>query len=269
MDYREYEAPQLASLVHCIWTLEGSAAEFGGEAQPIVPDGRPELIVHFGDAFERLHPGGRFERQPAVIFAGQLTSQIVLRPTGRIAILGVRFHPHGAAALFHESQAAFIGLTIAVDDISKHVARAVNEVRESARALHDAAGLIQRALIPLVDPPRVDVRIARAVAAIQRRHGCIPIDTVASLAGTTRRHLERRFNEVVGIAPKRLARIARFQHALRVLEGDGAAQGGAYTAAACGYADQAHFVRECRELCGEPPTAHLLHRAELTGFFLE
>ena len=43
---------------------------------------------------------------------------------------------------------------------------------------------------------------------------------------------------------------------------------GADTAATCGYADQAHFVRECQELCGQPPGAHLMQRAQLTGFFL-
>ena len=40
------------------------------------------------------------------------------------------------------------------------------------------------------------------------------------------------------------------------------------TAAACGYADQAHFIRECQDVCGHPPGAHLLQRGELTGFFM-
>ncbi len=62
----------------------------------------------------------------------------------------------------------------------------------------------------------------------------------------------------VGISPKRFARITRFQHALRVLEQADVREKGAYTAARCGYADQAHFVRECREISGAPPRANLL-----------
>jgi hypothetical protein len=38
--------------------------------------------------------------QPKLLFAGQLTRQLVLHPTGRIGVLGLRFHPFGAAALF-------------------------------------------------------------------------------------------------------------------------------------------------------------------------
>ena len=70
---------------------------------------------------------------------------------------------------------------------------------------------------------------------------------------------------LVGISPKRLARIVRFQRALRMLrapEGSGVA-----TALECGYADQPHFIRDFTELAGCSPAAHLLRHAELSGFF--
>ena len=98
--------------------------------------------------------------------------------------------------------------------------------------------------------------------------GAVPIDMVAERVSMTRRHLERRFLAAVGIGPKRLARIARFQHALRVLERADPRRPGAATAAACGYADQAHFIREFRELAGCSPSQHLVTQAELTGFFV-
>ncbi len=100
MDYREHPPlPALAHLVELIWTLEGHADLLGGEPQPVFPDGRPELVLHLGDRFERLHDDGRVERQAAIIMAGQLTSRLLLRPTGRIAIVSVRFRPYGAAAV--------------------------------------------------------------------------------------------------------------------------------------------------------------------------
>jgi AraC-like DNA-binding protein len=83
----------------------------------------------------------------------------------------------------------------------------------------------------------------------------------------TRRHLERKFLSTVGMAPKRLARITRFQHALRILEDSGSDSRGTETAATCGYADQAHFIRDFRDLAGCPPGEHLLRQGELTGVF--
>ena len=45
------------------------------------------------------------------------------------------------------------------------------------------------------------------------------------------------------------------------------AQRGTHTAAACGYADQAHFIRDFAEFAGCAPGAHLVRQAELNGFF--
>jgi transcriptional regulator GlxA family with amidase domain len=127
--------------------------------------------------------------------------------------------------------------------------------------------LVQSRLLPFAVRAEPDTRVRLAVEAIRRRHGNVEIDRLARAAGLSRRQMERRFLETVGLTPKRLARIVRFQHAVRVLES--AARPGActMTAAACGYADQAHLIRDFRELAGTTPGAHLIRRAELTGFF--
>ena len=53
MNYREHPVPPaLADAVDTIWTLE-AGPELAGEAgQPVVPDGRSEIVLHFGDPFE-------------------------------------------------------------------------------------------------------------------------------------------------------------------------------------------------------------------------
>jgi AraC-like DNA-binding protein len=264
MRYRESAPiPVLAPFVEVLWTLEGHTSELEGEPQRILPDGRTELILHFGDAFAR--PGGR---EPLALFAGQLTTQLVLWPTGRIKVLGVRFRPHGASALLLPSQLALSGEILSPDCLSPKLARAIETVRDRTDELEEAAALVQRALVALFEPSRLDARIASVVAEIDRRQGRVSIDELAGSAGMTRRHLERRFQQTVGLSPKRLARIARFQRAVRFL--DKAVTGspvGAVTASVCGYADQAHFIRDFRDLAGCAPTQHLMTKGVLTGFF--
>ena len=67
------------------------------------------------------------------------------------------------------------------------------------------------------------------------------------------RQLERRFNEIVGLPPKRLARIIRFQSALGSIYSnpDRELTGIAYDH---GYSDQAHFIHECKALSGKAPS---------------
>ena len=268
MLYAEYAPlPRLASVVDRLWTLSGDSASLGGDTQPVLPDGRPELILHFGDAFERVHANCAVERQPCVIFAGQLTSQLLLRPTGLIGVLGVRFHPYGAAAVVRAPQQDLAGVTIGVDALARPLSRALAEVRESTADPVDAVSRVQAALLRWVEPDRVDPRIRSAVETISRRRGLVSVDDVAASVSLTRRHLERKFLSAVGMAPKRLARITRFQHALRILEESEGASRGTHTAAACGYADQAHFIRDFRDLAGCAPGEHLLRHGELTGVF--
>jgi AraC-like DNA-binding protein len=267
MQYREYAAlPALAAVVDCVWTLEGDVQELAG-AQPVLPDGRPEIILHLGDPFERIDSAGRHERQPPLIFAGQLLGPLAVRATGRIAVVGIRLQPHGAAALVAAPQHSLVGCTLDVDALSPSLARALDEVRDRAQSCGDAPRIVHEALTKRVDESRIDRAVRTAVEDIRARHGLIAIDALAARVGLTPRHLERRFKQTVGVSPKRLARITRFQRALRLFEQLDSSQRGTDTATACGYADQAHFIRDFSEFAGCVPGAHLLRRAELNGFF--
>ena len=268
MEYREYPpAPALAPFVDRLWTLVGGQPS-PGEVQPILPDGRPELVIHFGDPFERVSASGRPVRQPRVLLAGQLTGQLLLKPGGAVAVLGVRFHPFGAAAFVACPQYQLAGRTIAVDEVSGPLARALRDVCARTGDARSAVPLVQAALLEQLRPEGADARVRHAAGVIARRAGDVPIDDLAAMVNLTRRHLERRFLDAVGIGPKRLARIARFQRALRALESFDGRGGGARTAAACGYSDQPHFIREFRQLAGCSPSEHLMRQGELTGFFV-
>jgi AraC-like DNA-binding protein len=268
MKYREIAPiPQLAGAVQCLWLLEGQVSGIV-EAEPVLPDGRPELILHFGDSFERVSLSGESVGQPSMIFAGQLTSRLLLRPTGQVAVLGVRFHPHGVSGILPMPQDDLVGLTLDVGSLSGRLARDLALV-ECSTGLSRAAADVQRVLVRWLQPGRLDARVRFAVETIERTRGLISVEALAHAGNMTRRHLERRFLEDVGTTPKRLARITRFQHALRILNRLDSRNPGVETAARCGYSDQSHFIREFRQLAGCSPSEHLLHRARITGFFVD
>lgn len=267
MDYLEHPAgPRLAAYVDRFWTLSGSAEEMTGVPQPVLPDGRPELIIHFADPFERA-TDARFERQARMLFAGQLTEQLVLRPTGAATVLGVRFHPFGARAFIDVPMDRLAGATPAVEEVSTHLARELASVTSATGDALKAVPLVRQMLERLVRRDRIDPRVRAAAGVMIASAGLVSIERIAATIGTSRRHLERRFLDAVGISPKRLARITRFHGAVQVLQ-SGNHTNGAATAAQFGYADQPHFIRDFRELAGCTPAEHLVRQAELTGFFV-
>lgn len=270
MDYREYQPPSgLQQAVHCLWTLEGDAAELGAALQPVLPDGRPELILHLGDPFERVGPDGRVQRQASILYAGQLTGQLLLRPTGRIAVAGLRFRPFGAAAALKAPQNELAGLTSPVFDLSKPLGTLLQSIRDATDSPRHAIELLVSRVGPPLLGASVDPRLRAVVDVIDQKGGLVTVDALATVACMTRRHLERRFLATVGVPPKRLARITRFQRALSVFDQLDEPGRGVRTAVECGYADQAHFIRDFSSLAGCPPGEHLLRRGELTGFFSE
>jgi AraC-like DNA-binding protein len=87
-------------------------------------------------------------------------------------------------------------------------------------------------------------------------HGRVAISALARQVGWSRRHLSARFHREFGLTPKIAGRVMRFEVAHRLLRAP-RRPGLAEVAARCGYADQAHFSREWRELAGCSPSRWL------------
>ena len=91
---------------------------------------------------------------------------------------------------------------------------------------------------------------------------------IAEVVGLSRRQLGRLFRERIGITPKSLGRLGRFQRALRALDG-GSRTSLAAVATKAGYFDQAHLCRDFRLFAGTTPAGYRREMRELTRHFLD
>jgi AraC-like DNA-binding protein len=103
--------------------------------------------------------------------------------------------------------------------------------------------------------PRPDV--AFAWSRLVQTHGAVGVAQLCDELGCSRRHLAARFGEEVGLAPRAVGRILRFQRVLALLEADGGPGRFADIAVAVGYYDQPHLNRDFRELAGCTPGDYL------------
>ena len=82
MRYAEFNpSPQLAAHVRRIWVFESAALRDPANVERIVPDGCPELVVHYGAPFSEC-TGEPARIQPRALFAGQLSRPLGLRAMG-------------------------------------------------------------------------------------------------------------------------------------------------------------------------------------------
>jgi AraC-like DNA-binding protein len=124
---------------------------------------------------------------------------------------------------------------------------------------------IQKLLAERVRDCKHESWLTSLTAKIVQRGGQISIDRLVADAGISNRQLERRFLCEVGLSPKQLCRILRFQQIFRALNGNDATW--AAVALDCGYYDQAHLIRDFRQFSGVTPAALLQHSSALTEYF--
>jgi AraC-like DNA-binding protein len=265
VNYRTYApAPVLRPFVRALWSLEGD--DPAPAADRIFPDGCMELVFHLGTPFSAWDEDGREAVQPAAFLVGQMTRALRVRPSGRAAVVGVRFHPGGAFPFLRMPQHELVGRLPTLADLGPSLARAAERMHD-ARDLDGAVAAVAAYLAArAASLDRPDRRVAACASAIAATAGSVSVDDLARGCGLGARQLERLFRDTVGLAPKTLARLARFQSALRACE---AGLPLAAAGVAAGYADQAHFTREFRRVAGLTPSAFAAERAPLASAFAD
>ena len=94
------------------------------------------------------------------------------------------------------------------------------------------------------------------------------MDALATTIGINSRGLDRTFNTRVGIPPKTLSRIIRFQQVFKMLEQQNASPNWPQIALECGYYDQSHFIKEFKAFAGREPTAYLNEQNAMSEHFI-
>lgn len=217
-------------------------------------DGRADLILNYGVPYKRHIIGGISTEHGRSNLDVQRLVPIRIEQRGLVHVVGVRFHLGGLGPFVRSELRAHTGQTVAPSDL---LGEGMVGLEEQLR------GLEPDAAVPLLDHffcrrLRLDSGrsgFERALDALQSRGGQLEVQQVAARAGASVRQVDRWFARHIGIAPKMVGRIIRFQGVLRMLMRDPGCTL-AEVAAAAGYFDQAHFVRDFRQMSGGVPRGY-------------
>ena len=175
---------------------------------------------------------------------------------GPSAVVGVHFRPAGAAAFFGGDLPGLRNRTVLLEDVWGRAARSLRERLQEAsspRAMLDVmeAHLLDR----LRDAPEADPVVRFAIDTFGRDAARALIEPVQRATGCSPAQFIRRFEQAVGLTPKRYARVLRFGALLPALVRCGP-RDWAQLAAGAGYFDQSHLIHEFRRLAGMTPGAY-------------
>jgi AraC-like DNA-binding protein len=226
------------------------------ELERILPGGNVHLMVNLHEDEFRIYEGDDYEtvlRSGGAVLEGPTSHARVIDTGLQRNLICVDFTLGGAAAFFRiplsEAKDGLVeldhfwgrdGATLRERLLDAPKPEAKLRVLESVLAEH------------LVRPDAIDCVVRCAAGMLE--HG-VPVAEVSARVGTLSKTLNRRFQALIGLTPKRFSRVRRLQ---RVLASIGASpdDGWIETALAHGYADQAHLVHDFRELTGLTPSAY-------------
>ena len=254
----------LVDIVKCVWSFEAAARDAPRALERIVPDGCPELIIHYGAPFAEQTPSWGRQQQPRAFVMGQITRPLGLESgQGDVGVLGVRFHPWGLRALVGAPAHELLDSRLTLDDVLG--ASTVGLIDEIAYA--DGASQRSEVVQDLI-AARVganarfhDAEVASWTRQLSHAAGRPGVTEIAGSAGVSLRHFERRFRAQVGMPPRLFANIVRFRSIFDRLMPD-ASPDWAHLALDAGYFDQPHLIRDFRRFVGCSPGAFV---AEMNG----
>ena len=181
--------------------------------------------------------------------------QVDLTPTGARRFLGLPLSELG-------------GTAVALDDLRPRTHRELTERLAEAPDWATRLDLVEATLWQAISAAGVETaRVDWALDRIERSGGNVRIESLSRELGCSPRHLIALFRDQVGLPPKSVARLVRFDGAMTRLQ-SGPPISLAELAADHGFSDQAHLVRDVRHYTGLTTTEarSLLPRvAELLG----
>ena len=130
---------------------------------------------------------------------------------------------------------------------------AVNDRLQHTDGDAEMIRVVEDFLLKRLNSIRQELPFDRAMQELMRHKGLLSIEAVASLACVSLRQFERQCHARIGLPPKLFARLIRFSNAYRLFESKPSVTW-THLAHHCGYYDQMHFIRDCREFAGVTPS---------------
>jgi len=246
--YREHPPHEsLSGHVKCFWTLERRYTP-ENPAEGVTPDAFIELIFNFGERYVLKREGRAGREMPGVFLVGLQKKPLRFRCDGMVKILAARFYAWGVLPFFG-NRARETGVPGREwDELAAKLEPLVRAGNDDAAVAMLQDRFVEELLAATADPKQV--RAAARMLHLQK--GQFRVTELAERCGLSSRQLQRQFRDVVGVSPKALARLIRFEEIRKRLMFD-PDRSLTDLAHEFEYTDQAHFIRDFREFADRTP----------------
>ncbi len=255
----------LCFFVKYYWIVEVKDTVLNTMAQ-ISPSGYPELIFHFGDTVSISVPNNSHKAESKTIIAGQITRPVTLHFGNNMHCICVKLQPYALSPFFNISSSIFTNRAICLGDIMPTMQKDIFDQLSGAKNDHIRIIIIEDYLRKLLKDHNNINAATPAMIDYLRSANNINIEKLKIKFNMGSRTLQRIIMSDVGIPPKMLCRIIRFNKAYNYIKHNQILnlQDISFT---LGYYDLSHLINEFKEFSGCAPISYFKKEDSYNSLF--
>jgi AraC-like DNA-binding protein len=224
--------------VQCYWVAQQYHLPSSGFTETLYPDGGTSLIFSF-----------EHNPVPDVNFKSVRTASKILFQQ-QVDCIGIRFNPGGAFKLFGATISELIGTNQQANFFDKNVTHLQAQLSEletsDARLMLIDSWLMARARQQQLHTNFFDNFVCHFLRSD------VEFLTLIEQQPLSRRQLERRFQQEIGLSPAHLKQLHRVKRARQMIAANPHLPL-TQVAVDCGFYDQPHFIRNFQKITGQTP----------------
>nr|WP_042185826.1 helix-turn-helix domain-containing protein [Kibdelosporangium sp. MJ126-NF4]CEL16914.1 Transcriptional regulator, AraC family [Kibdelosporangium sp. MJ126-NF4]CTQ91857.1 Transcriptional regulator, AraC family [Kibdelosporangium sp. MJ126-NF4] len=214
-----------------------------------LPSGTVTLIISLAEPIRMIGgPGGTRHVQAAV--GGLHLEPTLIRQDSFQQGIHLELNPVGLRALLGVPATELTSDTIDMADLPVRWAATLPERLAAQPSWATRFALLDAELAGALRPVTLVAEVQWAWRRMVTERGVRPVTDLADEVGWSRRHFTSRFAQEVGLGPKQVSRLIRFEHSASLIR---AGRSLAEAAIEAGYYDQAHMTNEWRAFAGCTP----------------
>ncbi|HEY5823514.1 MAG TPA: AraC family transcriptional regulator [Cyclobacteriaceae bacterium] len=243
MRYQKFQpSSELIPFIECYYVWEGETNGRLDVESP--PSSYSAIVFNYGDPTWAYQHSANLEEVPDAFVAGMFTSIYHRVLDGKIGMAAIVFKPTALHNFFGLRMSQLVNNRMALEHLLGSTATHLYEKIKNENTDAGRIRILEKIISPLVPHAKTQLSIIdEAIEYIDELNGISTVDEVASKLKISKRYLEKKFLEKVGLSPKFYSRIKRFSvlankavHAEKINWQDVIFESGLH--------DQSHLVKE-------------------------